>query len=71
MLWMYTLEINLHLCDFLLSQECTGQRPVHDWFLEIAFVHNIGMHVCVSVSTPEGIHVNEPRMTDWKSSNHF
>jgi len=22
-------------------------RPKHDWFLEIAFVHDVGMHVCV------------------------
>ena len=30
-----------------LNQVCAGQRPVHNWFLEIAFVHNVGNYVCV------------------------
>ena len=30
-----------------LKQACASQRPVHTWFLEIAFVRDIGM--CVSV----------------------
>ena len=33
----------------------TFHRPVHAWFLKIALVHDIGMCVCVRVSTPEGI----------------
>jgi len=31
------------------------QRPVRAWFLEIAFVHDVSMLVCVCVSTPEAI----------------
>jgi len=31
----------------LLNQACTSQRPEDTWFLEIAFVHNVCMRVCV------------------------
>jgi len=36
-------------------------NQVQDWFLDIAFVYGVSMHVCVS--TLEDIHVNEPCMT--------
>jgi len=31
----------------LLNQARASQRSAHDWFLEIAFVRNVSMHVCV------------------------
>jgi len=36
-----------------LNQARAGQRLVHDWFLEIAFVHDVSMRV--RVSAPEAI----------------
>jgi len=33
-----------------LNQACTGQRPAHNWFLEIAFVQDVCILVCVCVS---------------------
>jgi len=36
----------------LLNQVHAGQRLAHAWFLEIAFVHDVYMHVCVFVSAP-------------------
>jgi len=30
----------------VLNQAHAGQRPVHNWFLEITFVRNVSMHVC-------------------------
>jgi len=32
-----------------LNQACAGQRPVHAWFLEIAFVCGVSVCVCVCV----------------------
>ena len=32
-----------------LNQAYAGQRPEHTWFLEITFVWEVGMHVCVCV----------------------
>ena len=34
-----------------LNQARAGRRPVHSWFLEIAFVREVG----VCVSAPKGI----------------
>jgi len=39
----------------LLNQLRAGQRPVHDWFLEIAFFRDVCVLVCVCVSAPEAI----------------
>ena len=39
--------------QFFLNQAHAGLQPVRAWFLEIAFVREVGMCVCVSV--PEGI----------------
>jgi len=49
----------------ILNQVCASLWPVHDWFFETAFIHDIGMHVCVCmcVSAPESIYVNGPCMT--------
>jgi len=33
----------------LLNQARAGQRPACNWFLEIAFVHDVSMRVCVCV----------------------
>ena len=38
-----------------LNQVRAGQRPACAWFLEIAFVREVGVCVCVCVSAPEGI----------------
>jgi len=32
-----------------LNQAHTGRRPARDWFLEIAFVRDVSMLVCVCV----------------------
>ena len=37
----------------MLSQSHAGQRPARAWFLEIAFVREVGMSACVSA--PEAI----------------
>ena len=34
----------------LLNQASGGWRPALTWFLEIAFVYLIGMHVCLSAA---------------------
>ena len=40
-------EVNkLEMCSYTLHQIHCGY---HTWFLEIAFVCNVGMHVCVHV----------------------
>jgi len=39
----------------LFNQAHAGQRLVLTWFHEIAFVHDVCMHVCVSPPTPEAI----------------
>ena len=41
----------------LLNQAHTGLWPAHVWFLEIVFVHEVGMRVCVfvCVSAPQAI----------------
>ena len=48
-----------------LNQVCAVQRPVHAWFLEIAFVRDVGMcvyvHACLCVSTSEGVN-NIPKI---------
>ena len=36
---------NPYSLPFLLNQAC-GQRPARAWFLEIAFVREVGMRVC-------------------------
>ena len=33
----------------IFNQECAGQRPAYTWFLEIAFVQEVGLCVCVCV----------------------
>jgi len=38
-----------------LNQVHAGLWPVHDWFLEITFVRDVSMFVCVCVSAPEAI----------------
>ena len=38
-----------------LNQAHAGLQPAHAWFFEIAFVHEVGMSVCVCVSAPEAI----------------
>jgi len=38
-----------------LNQARTGLRPTRDWFLEIAFVRDVCMRVCMCVSAPEAI----------------
>ena len=44
---------------YFLNQARAGRRPVHAWFLEIAFVWEVSMRVyvdvCVCVSAPEAI----------------
>ena len=42
--------------NFIKNQVHIGQRPARTWFLEIAFVHDIGMSVCVC---PQHGHCNE------------
>jgi len=44
----YTVHKYLTILKFLNQ----SKRPAHDWFLEIAFVHDVCMHVCVCVSAP-------------------
>ena len=39
---------NLILMVFL-NPTRADQRPVRAWFLDIAFIQEVGMHVCVSV----------------------
>jgi len=43
--------VKFFLEDFpdFLNQVCAGQRPVCNWFLEIAFVCDVSMHVCMCV----------------------
>ena len=36
----------------LLNQARAGQRPARAWFLDIAFVREVGMRVCVCVCLP-------------------
>jgi len=45
------------LFPYFLNQARAGRRPVRDWFLEIAFVRDVCMRVCVCVcvSAPEAI----------------
>ena len=45
----------MYMCHFsvFLNQARAGLRPARAWFLEIAFVREVG--VCVCVSAPEGI----------------
>ena len=38
---------NVHMINFL-NQVCASLWPARDWFLEIAFVCDVSMHVCVS-----------------------
>ena len=38
------------LNEYFLNQACTGQRPAHTWFLEIALIRDVSMCVCVSTS---------------------
>jgi len=45
----------------ILNQLHASHSPARDWFLEIAFVHDVSMHVCVPA--PKGIYVNGPCMT--------
>jgi len=46
-----------------LNQVCADLWLMHNWFLEIAFVCNVYMHMYVTCVCPEGIHVNGPCMT--------
>jgi len=39
----------------LLNQARAGLRLARDWFLEIAFVRDVSMCMCVCVSAPEAI----------------
>ena len=32
-----------------INQARAGQRPAYVWFLEMTFVQEVGMHVCLSV----------------------
>ena len=43
------------MSEQFLNQACAGLQPARDWFLEIAFVREVGMRVCVDVcvSAPE------------------
>jgi len=41
-----TEESNIGLSSFL-NQVCAGLCPACDWFLEITFVHNVCMRVCL------------------------
>ena len=34
---------------WLLNQACAGRKPARTWFLEIAFVREVGMSACVCV----------------------
>ena len=43
---MYKLCINQYL---VLNQAHASQKLAHAWFLEIAFVHDVGMCACVYV----------------------
>ena len=49
----------LAIFGWFLNQARAGRRLAHAWFLEIAFVHDVGMRVCVCVSVclsaPEAI----------------
>ena len=46
----------MYICRFL-NQARASLRPARAWFLDIAFVHEVGVsvYVCVCVSTPEAI----------------
>ena len=52
-----------------LNQACAGQRPAHPWFLEIVFVYNDGVSVCVSV--PEAINYIHVILNVYNQLNKF
>ena len=45
-------------CKILLNQVHAGLQPAHAWFLEIVFVRDVCVSVCLCVH-PQGIYVNE------------
>ena len=51
------MSLLLYILATLLNQARAGRRPARAWFLEITFVRDVGMRVClrVCVSTPEAI----------------
>ena len=54
-IYIYTilqLDCNLSAMVYhrrILNQACTSLRSTHTWLLEIAFVWEVGMHVCLCV----------------------
>ena len=67
-----------HICVLIkftrksfLTQPCTGQRPAHAWFLEIAFVLKVDMFACVCVPAPEAINYIHMILNQYNQLNKF
>ena len=56
-LFLYLFSCCFLLLHLFLNQARANQRPAHTWFLEIAFVWEVGMrvHVYVCVCLPRAI----------------
>ena len=50
-----TLHKNIFIELLVVNQVHASQRLACAWFLEIAFVREVGMGVCVDVSAPQAI----------------
>jgi len=53
--YKYLMSEYYSLFPYFLNLVHASLKPVHNWFLEIAFVHDVSMFVCVCVSAPEAI----------------
>ena len=52
---MLLYSATILLTSFVINQGRIGLRPARVWFLEIAFVREVSMRVCLCVSTPRAI----------------
>ena len=55
----------------LLSQVHAGQRLARSWFLEIAFVHDVGMSACVCVCLPQAYKQHSRDIKPYNQLNKF
>jgi len=50
--YTYKQGLTLNYSHSFLNQSRAGRRPARDWFLEITFVRDVSMRMCVCVCPP-------------------